>query len=303
MMVPANNLGLINDPAGRHLVCLEVNPPRGTEMGDIFRRLDGGLEGIDFLNVTDSALARMKLAAFPFATTLKARYGIEPMVNISCRDRNLIAIQADLLGAWSTGIRSVVALTGDAVSIGDDPERKGVFEVNSIGLINAINTLNAGKDLAGNSLNGAPDFVVGVVVNPNANNPAAEIKRLQKKKDAGAKYALSQPVFDQELASTFFKEASKVGVPLFMGLLPLKNGKAARAVISIPGIKLSAALQQVIAADPDADLSSFSIEHSLKLAESNREYVRGYHVISGASAKLALQLGQELAKYVRSTPR
>ena len=161
----------------KKLLCIEVNPPKGTDLEAIFKRLDQHLTHVDFFNITDSALARMRMSPLPFAAKLKERYGVEPMVNISCRDRNLLALQADLLSGWMMGVHSVVALTGDALSVGDNPDRKGVFEVNSVGLLNAIETLNSGQELAGNKLKGAPNFSPGVVVNPNARNSNAELKK------------------------------------------------------------------------------------------------------------------------------
>ncbi len=276
------------------LLCLEVNPPRGVALEPVFSRLEGNLDGIDFLNITDSALARMKLAPFPFAAILKQRFGIEPLVNLSCRDRNLIAMQGDLLAAWVCGVRSVVALTGDAVTIGDSPERKGVFEVNSIGLLNAIAVLNGGKDLAGNELKGAPDFTTGVVVNPNVKNINAELRRLERKRDAGARYALSQPVFDEVTAAAFLKAAAGIGVPIFLGLLPFKSGEAALSVTNVPGIKISEELKNLAERSAAEDLSDYSIELCLRIAAACREYVCGFHVISGATPKLALRLTKEL---------
>ncbi len=299
-MSSASLLDIASAPQ-RPFLCLEINPPRGTEVEHIFSRLEGNLDGVDFLNVTDSALARMKLAALPFAAMLKNRFGKEAMVNMSCRDRNLIALQSDLLAGWATGIRSVVALTGDAMTIGDSPDRKGVFEVNSIGLLNVINTLNGGKDLAGNELKGKTDYFPGVVVNPNVRNPGAELRRLQKKKDGGARYALSQPVFDPDTAAAFFKEAQSVGLPLFVGLLPLKTAKSALSINKIPGIKLSDDLTAKLETlPPEEDMSRFFLDRCLKIAESTRPYVVGYHVVSGVTPLLALQLTRELALYIRS---
>lgn len=285
----------------RPLLCLEVNPPRGVELESTWSRFDGNaLAGVDFLNITDSALARMRFSPLPFAGLIKNKFGVEPLVNISCRDRNLIAIQADLLSGWATGVRSIVALTGDAVSVGDSPERKGVFEVNSVGLLHVIETLNSGKDLAGNELKGAPDYFPGVVVNPNAKNPGAELRRLQKKKDAGARFALSQPVFDLELAKKFFAEAKAVGVPTFAGLMPLKSAKAARGILHVPGLKLSSEIESAIEQNPEGDLSDFSINLCLSIAAGVRELVCGFHVVSGTTPKLALNLCRRLADYIKS---
>jgi methionine synthase / methylenetetrahydrofolate reductase(NADPH) len=295
----ATELSAICLKPSRTLVCLEVNPPRGVELQHIFDRLDGNLEGVDYLNVTDSALARMKLAALPFASLLKQRYGKEVMVNISCRDRNLLALQSDLLAGWATGVRTVVALTGDAMTIGDSPERKGVFEVNSIGLLNVIKTLNEGRDLAGNELKGKPGYLPGVVVNPNVRNPGAELRRLRKKVEGGAAYALSQPVFDEQASVSFFQQAVEVGIPIFMGLLPLKSAKSALAINNIPGIRLPESLVAEVQDSGDKDLSRFFLDRCLRLAELNRPYVCGFHVVSGITPLLALQLARELAEYVR----
>jgi len=275
-----------------------VNPPRGTNIASIFERLDNAVEGIDFFNVTDSALAKMKLAALPFASILKNRYGIEPMVNVSCRDRNMIALQSDLLAGWAMGVRSIIALTGDAMSVGDTPEGKAVFEVNSVGLLGVVNQLNSGRDMTGFELKGKTDYVAGVVVNPNAKNGGAEIRRLQKKKDAGARYALSQPVFDEETSISFFKEAASVGVPIFMGLLPLKTAKGARAIHKIPGLRLPEKLLAEIEGKGEEDLSSFFIDRCLHLADANKSYVCGFHVVSGAYPTLAIALARELAKTI-----
>lgn len=280
------------------LLCFEVNPPRGVNPESIFDRLDGNVTGIDFFNVTDSALARMKCSPLPFASILKQRYQIEPMVNISCRDRNSIALQSDLLSGWMMGIRSVVALTGDALSVGDNQNSKAVFELNSVGLLKIIETLNSGKDVAGNLLHGEPNYTPGVVVNPNAKNTAAEIKRLSKKKEAGALYALSQPVFEEESAEAFFKEASELNIPLFIGLLPFKSVKAAKNFSSIPGIKMSESLISHLEREEEKDLSDFSIDLSLKIAKKCNPYVRGVHVISGATPSLGLKLAKELSRWI-----
>jgi 5,10-methylenetetrahydrofolate reductase len=287
-------------PGIRPLICLEVNPPRGVDVEAILERIEGKLEGIDLLNITDCALARMKLAGIPFASILKRRLGKEVVVNLSCRDRNLIALQADLLAAWALEVRSIVALTGDAMTIGDYPEGKAVFEVNSIGLLNLIKTLNGGKDFSGNELRGAPAITPGVVVNPNARNVAVELKRLKRKKDAGAQYALSQPVFDLEAARAFLTEAQAVGVPILLGLLALKSVKAAESISQVPGIRMSEELLTQVRGLGEGDLSDFFVTHALMLAGELAPLVHGFHVISGTAPLLALRLARELvAKFMQ----
>jgi homocysteine S-methyltransferase len=233
----------------------------------------------------------MRLSPLPFASILKERFGIEPLVNISCRDRNLIALQGDLLAGWAAGIRSVIALTGDAVTIGDAPETKGVFEVNSVGLLGVIAKLNSGTDWVGNPLKGAPGYVAGVVVNPNARNPAAEVKRLLRKVEAGAKYALSQPVFDLEASRSFFTQAQAAQIPILMGLMAVRSKAAVSGLENIPGIKVPEVIKQRAAeASEEEDLSEFFIQHAIHLAKGNKGVVAGYHVISGTTPKLGMTL-------------
>lgn len=280
---------------GKPMLCLEVNPPRGTDVDGVLRRLEGALEGVDLLNITDCALAKMRLAALPFGALVKQRLQIEPLVNLSCRDRNMIALQADLLAAWALGVRSVVALTGDAVTVGDAPETKGVFEVNSVGLLRTIEKLNSGRDVVGHELKGKPAFWPGVVVNPNVRNTAAEIRRLQRKIDAGARYALSQPVFEGESAEAFFRQAASCKIPILMGLMPLKSAQAAVGISRVPGIKMPEGLLAQIEGKPDSEVSSFFIEHCVHLARHCTPLVRGFHVISGPTPRLALELVRALS--------
>ena len=281
----------------RPLLCVEINPPRGTDISTVFDRY-ALVKGIDFVNITDNALAKMKLSGLAFASVIKSRLGLEPLVNLSCRDRNVIGLQSELLGAWVLGVRSVVALTGDAVTVGDMPDAKGVFEVNSIGLLNIISTLNGGKDLVGSELKGHPSYVPGVVVNPNARNINAEIKRLARKKEAGGVYALSQPVFDAEQAKTFFQAASEVGIDLFVGLLPFKTRHSFEGISKVPGIRIpDSVAQRVVTAAPER-VAQLSLEVAMEVAEAARPHVRGFHVVSGGSPLLALDLCKKLSDWI-----
>jgi 5,10-methylenetetrahydrofolate reductase len=137
--------------------------------------------------------------------------------------------------------------------------------------------------------------LAGVVVNPNAKNRAAEIKRLIRKKEAGAKYALSQPVFDEQSSVEFFKEASSVGIPILMGVFALKSNHSARALSKVPGIRLSDDLLSKLSGPDETDISELSVELCLKLARANMQHVAGFHIISGVTPKLALVLAAELA--------
>jgi 5,10-methylenetetrahydrofolate reductase len=273
----------------RKLLCLEVNPPKGCDIEVVLERF-ASLPPVDLINVTDSALAKMRMSGLMFASICKQRLGIEPVVNLACRDRNVIGLQSDLLGAWALGIRSVVALTGDAVTVGDLPDAKGVFEVNSIGLLGILKSLNDGKDLAGSELKGRTAFAPGVVFNPNVKNPDAEVRRLQKKKDAGAQYGLSQPVFDPEQAKHFFTLASSVGLDLFVGVLPFKSSKTMEGIVKVPGIKIPPNVVARVQSAEEGNVPELSMMMAEEVCDACSPYVRGYHVVSGGTPLLALQL-------------
>lgn len=297
----ANLLADLVSGKKKDCICLEVNPPKGVDVESAIKKLEGKIDAVDFLNVTDSALARMRCSGFAFASIAKSVTGKEPLVNLSCRDRNVIALQSDLLGAWTLGIRSVVALTGDAVSLGDHPDAKGVFEVNSVGLLNIINQINEGLTLGGGKLRGVPEFCSGVVVNPNAKNPNVEIRRLKKKYNAGAKYALSQPVFDIEKAEEFFKSAAEVGIPILVGLLPIKTKKSARNLNSIPGITIPDNLLAAIEAEADDErIPEITIDHCIKIANKVKSFVSGFHVVAGVTPRLAVKFAGRLRTAIYS---
>jgi homocysteine S-methyltransferase len=193
-----------------------------------------------------------------------------------------------------------VALTGDAVTVGDLPDAKGVFEVNSIGLLNILASLNSGKDLAGVELKGATGYVPGVVVNPNVRNRDAEIRRLSRKREAGGSYALSQPVFDVDHAVEFFQAASATGVDNFVGLLPFKTARGFEAVAKIPGIKVPEGVLDRVRSLAEDDVARYSIDLACEIAERTRPFVRGFHVISGGSPLLAVELCNRLSSWIKS---
>ena len=245
---------------------------------------------LDFINVTDCALAKLRAGALPFAAIIKQQTGKEPLVNVSCRDRNVMALQADLMGAWMQGVQSIVALTGDAMSVGDTPERQGVFEVNSIGLLQIINSLNQSKDLEGKEIKGATSFVPGVVANPNAKNLSVELRRLEKKRAAGASYVLTQPVYDHARAAEFCSAANAMGIAVFLGLMPVKNQAGLKGLCSIPGVKIPEALTAQWSSLSDDGLRSATVDFCLQQAELCLKDCAGFHVVAGASPQLAFEL-------------
>ncbi len=177
--------------------------------------------GIDAINVPDGPRASARMSALALTALIQREVGIEPVLHVACRDRNVIGLQSDLLGAWALGIRNLIAITGDPPKLGNYPDATAVFDVDAIGLVNLINRLNHGLDLAGNPIGEPTAFNIGVGVNPGALNLDEEIRRLDWKVEAGADYIVTQPVFDLRILERFMKRIEHVKVPILCGLWPL----------------------------------------------------------------------------------
>lgn len=177
--------------------------------------------GIDAINVPDGPRASARMSAQALTALIQREVGIEPVLHVACRDRNVIGLQSDLLGAWALGIRNLIAITGDPPKLGNYPDATAVFDVDAIGLVNLINRLNHGLDLAGNPIGEPTGFNIGVGVNPGAINLDEEIRRLDWKVEAGADYIVTQPVFDVRLLEKFFAKIQHIKIPILCGLWPL----------------------------------------------------------------------------------
>ena len=177
--------------------------------------------GIDAINIPDGPRASARMSALAMASIFLKEVGIEPVLHFACRDRNVIGMQSDLLGSWALGIRNLIAITGDPPKLGNYPDATAVFDVDAIGLVNIINRLNHGLDLAGNPIGDPTGFCIGVGVNPGAINLDEEIRRLDWKIEAGAEYVVTQPVFDIRILERFLKRITHVQLPLLCGIWPL----------------------------------------------------------------------------------
>jgi methionine synthase / methylenetetrahydrofolate reductase(NADPH) len=193
---------------------------------------------VDAIDINSGTLARVGMDAMVLAGALEAR-GYETIPHLTTRDANIIGLQAMLLGAWSIGgVRNVLAITGDPPSLGDYPETSGVYEVDSIGLVKVLSRLNQGTDWAGKNLGGATNFTIGVAVNPVAEDIEEELRRFDAKIEAGAHFAMTQPIFDPAHWQAFLdKLGGKSPVPILVGLWPLTSYKQAlRLNNEVPGI-------------------------------------------------------------------
>jgi homocysteine S-methyltransferase len=192
--------------------------------------------GIDAINIPDGPRASARMSALALATILQREVGVETVLHFACRDRNVIGMQSDLLGAWALGLRNILAITGDPPKLGNYPDATAVFDVDAIGLTNLINRLNHGLDLAGNPIGEPTGFSVGVGVNPGAINLDEELRRLDWKIEAGAEYMITQPVFDLRVLERFMTRIAHVRIPLVCGIWPLVSYRNAEFMNNeVPG--------------------------------------------------------------------
>lgn len=201
--------------------------------------------GIDAINIPDGPRASARMSALALATIIQRDVGIETLLHIACRDRNVIGMQSDLLGAWALGLKNILAVTGDPPKLGNYPDATAVFDVDSIGLTNLINRLNHGLDLAGNPIGEPTGFSIGVGVNPGAINIDDELRRLEWKIEAGAEYIITQPVFDLRILERFVKRIEHVKLPLICGIWPLVSFRNAEFMNNeVPGASVPADIME-----------------------------------------------------------
>ena len=224
--------------AGKFVISIEIDPPRGINPR---KAIEGAAmlrdAGADAINVGDSPMARVRMGAIALSVLIARETGIEPIVHCTTRDRNLMALQADLLGAHALGLRNVIALTGDPPSLGDYARATGVWDTDSIGLIRILKTLNQGVDWAGNSIGSPTDFFVACAANPAHEDLTTEVERFRRKLEAGADFVMTQFVWDPKLVIDFFDRAGPIHVPILVGILPLQSHRHAEYMHNeVPGV-------------------------------------------------------------------
>ena len=263
---------------GEFVVTAEIGPPKGSDVSEFRAKGRAFVGKAVAVNVTDNQRALVKLGPVAGSAIL-LQEGIEPICQIACRDRNRIALQSDLLGAWVFGIQNVLALTGDPVKAGDHPDAKPVFDMESSQLLRTIGQLNGGLDLAGKALHGKTDFFPGGVINPNVANIDAEMKRMERKVAAGARFIQTQAVFDAEVFAKFAAAANAFGVPILAGILYLRSAKSAHFINrAIPGIRIpDVTIARLEAAE---DQEAEGVKLGLELIEALRPHCRGIHLMS-----------------------
>uniref|UniRef100_A0A7V4WKD7 Bifunctional homocysteine S-methyltransferase/methylenetetrahydrofolate reductase n=1 Tax=Candidatus Caldatribacterium saccharofermentans TaxID=1454753 RepID=A0A7V4WKD7_9BACT len=263
----------------RFVFTVEITPPKGTNLEGVkegVRLLKKA--GVDAVNISDSPMARVRISPIALAHILREELGVESIVHFTCRDRNLISLQSELLGAAALGVQNILALTGDPPSVGDHPFARPVFEVTSEGLVLILSRLNSGVDFAGNPLGKATNFTIGVALNLNAQDLSQEVERLKRKIDNGAHFILTQPIYDPRDLERFFDLFRGSLPPLLGGILPLRSFRHAEFLHhEVPGIVIPERLRARMAQAEDPKREGVAI--ALEVIRGIRDMVAGIYLM------------------------
>lgn len=232
--------------AGNFVKFVELVAPHGVSaIKEIEKAREMYYQGIDVINIPDGPRASARMSALALALQIQRDVGIEPVLHYVCRDRNVIGMQSDLLGAYALGIKNVLAITGDPPKLGNYPDATGVFDVDSIGLVNILNRLNHGLDIAGTHIGNPTGYFIGVGANPGSLNIEDELKRLDWKIKAGAEFIITQPVFDVEIFKSFHDKIQHYNLPVIAGLWPLSSIRNAEFMNNeVPGCSVPTDIMQ-----------------------------------------------------------
>lgn len=285
---------------GEFVTSVEVLPPKGVDAKKTLESIrllkDAGVDGV---NIPDGARAQSRMSALATAVLVEQQIGIESVLHYCCRDRNLLGMMSDLLGAAALGLRNILVITGDPPKMGPYPDATAVFDIDSIGLTNMVNKLNHGLDLGNNPIGEPTAFCIGVGVNPGAINLDEEIKRFEWKVEAGAQYAITQPVFDTDQLRDFLKRIQHVRIPIIAGIWPLVSYRNAEFLHNeVPGVRVTPSIMDRMR-EASAISKEAGREEGLKIARESllevRDEIQGVQVSAPfGNVKYALEVFEVL---------
>jgi methionine synthase I (cobalamin-dependent)/5,10-methylenetetrahydrofolate reductase len=273
----------LGDPQA-FVVTAEVEPPRGAESS---AAIEGARHlkacGVDAVNVTDNPMARLRMSSIAVAALIQKEIGLDAVVQITTRDRNVLGLQSDLLGAAGLGVKAILCLGGDPLKIGDYPQAKQVSEIDVLGLLRIARGLNSGADLAGNAIGAPTRFAIACAANPAAADQEVEFSKLRAKIEAGATFAQTQPVYDLDVLARFLERPEARSIPILVGLIPLMSLKQAQFFANeIPGIVVPPAVLERMrqAADRGGDHEKAEgLAIARELAAGIAKLARGVHIM------------------------
>lgn len=292
--------GFLADWGKRTVITVELDPPRGL---DCSRVLEGCRvlreAGADAINLAENPLSRVRMGNIALAELVQREVGIEVIVHITCRDRNLIGLQSDLMGASLLGIRSILAVTGDPAGMGGEPGASSVFDLNSIGLIGLLRDLNVGLNGAGNPIDRGTGFTIGAAFNPNVQKMEVQVARLEKKVAAGARFVQTQPLFDLERLDTMLGLTKGIGIPILPGILPLVSERNAEFLHNeVPGIVIPDEIRAQMRGKGKEEGVREGLAIAREFIDAARDRVGGFYIIPPFGNH---RVAAELVRHIRST--
>ncbi len=265
--------------SGKFVITSEIGPPKGTNIAPHIEEAEHLRGKADAFNVTDIQSSVMRLGSLATCRLLLEK-GLEPVFQMTCRDRNRLALQSDLLSAAVFGIRNVLVLTGDHTVLGDHPQAKPVFDLDAVSLLKVASGLMEGKDMVGNELDGKPEFFLGAVVSPGYEPQELQLIKMEKKIEAGAKFFQTQAVYDLAAFEKFMKTASKFGVPILGGIVLLKSAGMAKFMNeNVAGVNVPDRYIKMMAAADKKERANVSIGIAAELIKGMKDLCPGIHIM------------------------
>ena len=262
----------------RFVVTAELNPPKGTDLGVLFKHAEALNGMVDAFNLTDSAGANMTMAPISAAHLMLDR-GFEPILQVTGRDRNRIALEGELLAASALGINNVLCMSGDPPGRGDHPDAVGVFDLRAETLLDAVTAMNSGADMYGNELRGTPTLFPGAVANPGVDDLDTELARMEDKAKRGAAFFQTQAVYDAASFEKFMESAREFGVPVLAGMIVLKSARMARFLNDeLPGVSVPDSL--IVEMENAKNRAATGVEIAARLIRETRDMCDGTHIMA-----------------------
>ncbi|MGZ4875451.1 MAG: bifunctional homocysteine S-methyltransferase/methylenetetrahydrofolate reductase [Candidatus Angelobacter sp.] len=272
--------------AGEFVTLVEIVPPKGV---DFRKEVEGAkflkAAGIDAINIPDSPRASARMSNMALCLLVQQQAGIETVLHFTCRDRNVLSMQSELLGAYTTGLHNLICITGDPPKLGNYPDATAVFDVDAIGLVNIVRNLNHGLDVGGNPIGSGTKFLIGVGANPGIGNIDEEVRRFEYKVEAGADFAVTQPVFDVALLEQFLRRVDHHRIPVLAGIWPLTSVRNAEFMKNELRVSVPDAILERMARAPNAEAAR---AEGILIAREMLHKVRG--LVQGA--QVAAPLGR-----------
>ncbi len=278
---------------GKSVITGEIGPPKGVNIGKCLQDAEKLRDKVAAINVTDLQSAVMRIGSMAVCAKLVER-DLEPIYQLTCRDRNRLAIQSDLLSAWVLGIGNVLCLTGDHPILGDHPEAKPVYDLDSVHLLRVASTLNSGMDMSGHELEGRPDFFLGAVVTPAADPLEPQIIKMEKKVEAGARFFQTQAVYEPERFGEFVNQAQRFRIPIMAGIVVLKSAAMARFMnANVAGINVPDSIIMEMEQTRKEDRKKKSVEIAARIIRQVKPMCQGIHLMPLGWDELVPQIIQE----------